>query len=86
MECNIYKGKRKPDHYLFMPADKPVKDIPDSIQQMLGEIEYVMNIDITEESKLAQSDPVTIINMISEKGFFIQIPPKNEVDIDTKEY
>ena len=78
MECSVYKGKRKPDHYVFLPADKPITEIPDSIQTMMGEFEHVMDLDIVNDTKLAQSDPSDIINMINEKGFYIQIPPKKD--------
>jgi len=86
MECSIYKGKRNPDHYIFLPADTSINDIPENIQQMMGELTLVMNLDITTDTVLAQSDPVNVLSMIDEKGFFIQIPPKTEINIDTEEY
>ncbi len=81
MECNIYKGKRKQDHYLFLPAEKPLQDIPETILEMLGTMELVMKLDITKDTVLAQSDPEKIISVISEKGFYIQIPPKDGLKI-----
>lgn len=86
MECSIYKGKRKPGHYVFLPAEKTIDEIPDAIQQMMGEIEHVMDIDITLDTKLAQSNPVDIINMVTEKGFYIQMPPENDNNVDREEY
>jgi len=77
MECNIYKGKRKQDHYLFLPAERTLEDVPETILEMLGTMELVMKLNITKETVLAQSDPAKIINVISEKGFYIQIPPKD---------
>ena len=85
MECSVYKGKRKPDHYVFLPTATSIHDIPESIQQMMGEMEHVMKLDISPVTKLAKSDPVDILNMINEKGFFIQIPPKTEINLDTEE-
>lgn len=81
MECNIYKGKRKQDHYLFMPTTSTLDDIPGSILQMLGEMELVMSLDITEQSVLARSDPQTVLKTIHEKGFYIQLPPKDDITI-----
>jgi len=86
MECSIYKGKRNPDHYIFLPADTSISDIPANILQMMGELTLVMNLNITKDTILAQSDPVNVLAMINEKGFFIQIPPKIEINIDTEEY
>ncbi len=81
MECNIYKGKRKESHYLFMPATMPLDDVPSSILTMLGEMELVMNLEIREDSVLAQSDPKTVLETISEKGFYIQLPSDKDLII-----
>jgi uncharacterized protein YcgL (UPF0745 family) len=81
MECNIYKGKRKQDHYLFIPVTSPLDDIPGPILEMLGEIELVMQLDITEQSKLVQSDARAVLETISEKGFYIQLPSNNDITI-----
>lgn len=62
---------------MFLPAEKPLDDVPETILQMFGTMEFVMKLDITNETQLAQSDPEKIINVISEKGFYIQIPPKD---------
>lgn len=77
MECKIYKGQRKQDHYLFIKADQAPGSIPESILQIFGNLESVMTIDITADTVLAQSNPEEVIRMIEDKGFFIQIPPKN---------
>ena len=81
MECHIYKGKRKQDHYLFMPVTTPLDDIPSPILDMLGEIELVMKLDITKQSKLAQSDAHAVLETISEKGFYIQLPSDKDITI-----
>ena len=81
MECNIYKGKRKQDHYLFMPVTTPLDDIPGSILEMLGEMELVMKLDITEQSNLAQSEARAVLDTISEKGFYIQLPSDKDITI-----
>jgi uncharacterized protein YcgL (UPF0745 family) len=81
MECNIYKGKRKQDHYLFMPVTTPLDDIPGAILEMLGEMELVMSLEITEQSVLAQSDPHAVMETISEKGFYIQLPSDKDITI-----
>ena len=81
MECHIYKGKRKQDHYLFLPADSSLDEIPESILQLLGEIQHVMKIDITSDTHLAQSEPAAVLETIKEKGFYIQLPKKDTITI-----
>ena len=77
MECNIYKGSRQQDHYLFLPVDKSVTEIPGDILKMFGDIELVMKLNISRSTRLAQSNPSDVIDIINEKGFYIQLPPKN---------
>jgi len=77
MECNIYKGSRQQDHYLFVPTEKPVTDIPGDILKMFGDIEFVMQLNICQSTRLAQSSPSEVIGIINKKGFYIQMPPKN---------
>jgi len=81
MDCTIYKGKRKPDYYIFMPSEMSTDELPTEIQGMLGELETVMQLDITLQTTLAQSDPAVVLDIIQEKGFFIQIPPDQKQDI-----
>ena len=81
MECNIYKGKRKDDHYLFMPITSSLEELPGAILQILGDIELVMKLDITADTRLAQSDARTILDTISEKGFYIQLPSDKTIKI-----
>jgi len=85
MECNIYKGKRKQDHYLFISSDSTLEEIPLDIRQMFGDLELVMSLELTSSTTLAQSDPEKVINIIHEKGFFIQIPPSSTEIIDNLE-
>jgi len=85
MECKIYKGKRKQDYYLFIPNDSSLEQVPSEIRQMFGELELVMSLDLSPTSTLAQSDPEKVINMINEKGFYIQIPPLSTDEIDNLE-
>ena len=85
MECNIYKGKRKQDHYLFISNDKTLDEIPQDIRQILGDLELVMSLDLLPTTTLAQSDPEVVMNMINDKGFYIQIPPSSSETFNNPE-
>ena len=79
MKCSIYRGKRKEDHYVYLPEAGNFDAIPDKIKRLMGEFVLAMELEISEESKLANSDPKEILDRIEEQGFFLQIPPRHEV-------
>jgi len=79
MKCSIYRGKRKEDHYVYLPEAGNFDAIPDSIKRLMGEFVLAMELEITAESKLANRNPQEILARIEEQGFFLQMPPKHEV-------
>jgi len=38
-------------------------------------MEFVFSLEITPERKLANADPVSVLNSLSKQGFFLQLPP-----------
>lgn len=79
MKCSIYRGKRKEDHYVYLPEADNFDAIPDSIKRLMGEFVLAMELEITEQSKLAQSDPKEVLEKIQQQGFYLQMPPRDEV-------
>ncbi len=46
---------------------------------MLGSLGFVLTIDLTPTTKLAQSDPVAVIDNLKTQGYFLQLPPGDPV-------
>ena len=42
MKCSIYRGKRKEDHYVYLPEADNFEAIPDSIKRLMGEFVLVI--------------------------------------------
>ncbi|MEW5756023.1 MAG: YcgL domain-containing protein [Pseudomonadota bacterium] len=78
MQCWIYKGKKKQDHYLFVEAENDFSRVPATLLTLIGELVFVMTVDITPECRLATSNPVEVIKHIEANGYFLQLPPKEE--------
>lgn len=79
MKCSIYRGKRKEDHYVYLPEAGNFDAIPDPIKKLMGEFVFAMEIELNPESKLANSKPEIVLKKIEEQGFYLQMPPKHEV-------
>ena len=77
MECFIYKSLRKPDAYLYLIDKDNFLCLPDELQKALGRLEWVMNLELYPEKKLALADSKIVINTLTEQGYYLQLPPQN---------
>jgi uncharacterized protein YcgL (UPF0745 family) len=75
MHCYIYKSLKKDELYLYLPKKDDYSQVPESLLKSLGQIEFVMELKLTAERKLARVDPNKVLAELCNKGFFIQMPP-----------
>ena len=54
MLCEIYKGNKKAEMYLYVPLNKGLKDVPEVLLQSFGELELVMKLELNISRKLAR--------------------------------
>jgi uncharacterized protein YcgL (UPF0745 family) len=50
-------------------------ELPDELMDSLGELTFVMDLQLEPDTKLANSKPEDVLKSIDEKGFYLQIPP-----------
>jgi uncharacterized protein YcgL (UPF0745 family) len=74
--CAVYKSHKKPDTYLFVEPEQEFKRVPQVLLDMLGKLEYVMDVDLDKRDKLAQADLQQVKAALSEQGYYLQLPPK----------
>lgn len=75
MQSYIYKSLKKNELYLYLTKKDDFSDIPEPLLSSFGKIEFVMELEITAERKLAREDNQKVILGLQEKGFFVQMPP-----------
>lgn len=75
MQCVVYKGKKKIDCYLYVKQKDEFSDVPESLMEMLGELEYIMDLDLAGRNKLGYADIEEVRRLLDEQGFFLQMPP-----------
>jgi len=76
MKTAIYKGRRKYDTYLFVENEDVFGRVPDTLLNMLGELEHVMTIELSHDRKLAAADTAQVMDSLREQGYFLQLPPE----------
>lgn len=81
MNCYVYKGERKEDHYLYLPEEFDQqtlsKEIPAGIFSLMGELSLVIEFDLTPERQLPQADAQHVIDSLVDNGFYLQMPKKD---------
>jgi uncharacterized protein YcgL (UPF0745 family) len=75
MQCEIYRSSKKSGAYLYIEQEDEFSRVPDSLMKLLGNLEHVMHLELTQERTLAQADPDEVCRNLEEKGFFLQLPP-----------
>ena len=75
MQCFIYKSLKKDDLYLYLNKKDDFSEVPEILFKSFGPMEFVMNLELTEERKLAREDAGKVLESLKSKGFFVQMPP-----------
>lgn len=75
MQCYIYKSFKKDELYLYLEKKDDFSVLPGPLLNSFGRIEFVMELDITPERKLAREDAGKVLASLQDKGFFVQMPP-----------
>jgi uncharacterized protein YcgL (UPF0745 family) len=74
----IYASDRKPGYYLYVPKDANLQDLPEALIKPLGALRKSLLLMITPAQKLANADPVKVLESLTERGFYLQLPPKDD--------
>jgi len=75
MLCFIYKSLKKEHLYLYIDKKDDFSRVPEALFESFGKMEFVMELELTPERKLAQENAVKVIDSLTTKGFFVQLPP-----------
>ena len=75
MQCFIYKSLKKNELYLYLQKKDDFASIPEPLLNSFGRMEFVMELALTPERKLAREDIEKVQASLLDKGFFVQMPP-----------
>lgn len=86
MDCYVYKGDNKENHYLYLPQefskDQLPENFPQSLLTLLGELSLVVKFDLTDNRKLPQADSQQVKSDIAEHGFYLQMPKEDMASLE----
>lgn len=78
MKSIIYKAKKKPDSYLYIALEDDFSNVPETLLSILGSLEFVMNLELNADRKLARADVNQVMADLKEYGFYLQMPDESE--------
>ncbi len=75
MHTWIYKGRRKENTYLYLTAKDNFARVPKSLLELLGELDFVLDITLTKARRLIQADVEEVMRQLEIEGYYLQLSP-----------
>nr|WP_041364908.1 YcgL domain-containing protein [Methylomonas methanica] len=75
MLCFIYKSLKKEELYLYLDKKDDFSALPEDLLKSVGPLQFVMELQLSPERKLAREDAGKVIAGLENKGFYVQMPP-----------
>jgi uncharacterized protein len=80
--CWIFKSARKQEMYLYLAQEDGYDDLPEMLRQHFGKALFVMQLDLQPGRPLARADVAIVMNALEEQGYYLQMPPKLEPEMN----
>lgn len=75
----IFRGSREEGFYLYVDKKEGVQRVPPELLARLGKLETAMLLMLEPDRKLARANAGKVLQAISEQGFYLQMPPRPEL-------
>ena len=78
MKCSVVRSNLKDYTYIYLLEGEDFDDLPDSLKSAFGEPEFVMDLELTPQRKLANEDINQVMENLADKGYHLQLPPQED--------
>ncbi|ACT06847.1 protein of unknown function DUF709 [Dickeya chrysanthemi Ech1591] len=78
MYCVIYRSSRREQTYLYVEKKDDFSRVPEELMKSFGQPHLVMILPLDGSKKLASADIEKVKQMLSDQGFYLQLPPPPE--------
>jgi len=75
MLAHVYKSPTRADTYVYLAARDDFGRIPEPLRTRLGNLQFVLSVDLVPGRKLATEDPDVVRENLVLRGFHLQFPP-----------
>ncbi|HET7300598.1 MAG TPA: YcgL domain-containing protein [Oleiagrimonas sp.] len=80
MPCFVYACRRKPGAYIWLRRQDDFDALPPPLREKLGELRFVLEVDLTADRKLPQENAAAILASLGDQGWYLQLPPADTPD------
>jgi len=78
MKCSVIRSSLKDYTYIYLRDGYEFDDLPDTLKQVFGAPQLVMNLELTPGRKLAYEDIEQVMRNLDEQGYHLQLPPRED--------
>lgn len=78
MFCAIYRSTLRDDTYLYVEKKDDFSRVPAALMTSFGRPQLAMLLPLDGRKKLANADLEKVKTMLSEQGYYLQMPPPAE--------
>lgn len=82
MQTWIYKSQRKEFTYIYLAKKDAFDIIPSQIAPILGQLAFVIELNLNQTQTLANADIDHVKARLSEQGFYLQLPATDKTVFD----
>ena len=75
LNCQIFKSSRQENTYIYLPEGTGIDSLPNSLRDVFGTPEKVLDVVLDKDTRLAQADASQVMQAIRERGYYLQLPP-----------
>ena len=86
MQAYVYKSLKKADTYVYLASRDDFTRLPAPLRTQLGTLEFVLDVALTPERKLAREDVAVVRDNLVARGFHLQFPPTSTLDPMTEDW
>jgi len=76
--CCVYKCLHRQETFLFVLKENDFSGVPEPLLRALGEIEKIIELELTPERKVARGNARYIMDDLLQNGFHLQLPPNKK--------
>ncbi len=75
MLCFVYRSKKNPEMYLYLPEKERFERVPESLMKLVGAVEFSFEFELNTKRKLLRYESAEVMRNLLDNGFFLQMPP-----------
>jgi uncharacterized protein YcgL (UPF0745 family) len=80
VQAYVYKSLKKAETYVYLAARDDFTRLPEPLRTQLGTLEFVLDVALTPERKLARENASVVRDNLALRGFHLQFPPASTLD------